>query len=55
MTKNTFVVLYVLLLIAVIVGVDFAFLRNLFWMRLMTNIGIVVVFAVVYFIFLKRL
>jgi hypothetical protein len=47
-------VFYILLLIAVVVAVDFLFFRNLFWERLMVNIGIVLVFAAFYFRFLKR-
>jgi hypothetical protein len=47
------VVLYVLALIAVIVGVDILFLRNQLWARLLANIGIVLVFAAVWWRFLK--
>jgi hypothetical protein len=36
------------------VSVDVLFLRHLFWQRLISNIGIVLVFGVVYFIFLRR-
>lgn len=46
--------LYVLVMIAVVVGVDVLFLRHHFWLRLIVNIGIVLVFVVVYFTFLKR-
>ena len=46
--------LYVLVMVAVIVSVDVLFLRHLFWQRLASNIGIVLVFGVVYFIFLRR-
>jgi hypothetical protein len=48
------VVLYVLAMVAVIVGVDFVFFRNRFWERLTVNIGIVLVFASFYLRFLKR-
>ena len=48
------VVLYVVLLIAVVVGVDFLFFKNRFWERLMANIGIVLVFAAFYLRFLKK-
>jgi hypothetical protein len=41
-------------MVAIIVGVDVVFLRHLFWPRLLTNIGIVLVFVVVYLVFLKR-
>ena len=47
-------VLYILLLIAVVVALDFLFFRNHFWERLTVNIGIVLVFAAFYFRFLKR-
>ena len=47
-------VLYILLLIAVVVGVDFLFFKNHFWERLTVNIGIVLVFVAFYFRFLKR-
>jgi hypothetical protein len=43
-----------LAMVAIIVGVDVVFLRHLFWPRLLTNIGIVLVFIVVYLVFLKR-
>ena len=45
--------LYVVAMAAIIVGVDFAFFRNRFWERLAVNIGIVLVFAVFYWSFLK--
>ncbi len=54
MGKQTPVVLYVLVLAAVVVGVDVLFFRNRFWERLTVNIGIVLVFAAFYARFLKR-
>jgi len=48
------VVLYVLTLVAVVVGVDVLFFRHHFWERLVVNIGIVLVFAAVYWRFLRR-
>lgn len=54
MGKQATVVLYVVALVAVVVGVDVLFFRNQFWERLMVNIGIVLVFAAFYFRFLKR-
>lgn len=54
MTGNLFRVLFIVALIAVIVSVDFLFLRHHFAKRLIANIGIVVVFAAVYFIFFKK-
>ena len=46
--------LYVVAMVAVIVGVDFAFFRNRFWERLAVNIGIVLVFGAFYWRFLRR-
>jgi len=40
--------LYILLLVATIVAVDFLFFRHQFWERLLVNIGIVLVFTAVY-------
>jgi len=54
MGRQTAVALYVLTLIAVVVGVDLLFFRHHFWERLIVNIGIVLVFAAFYFRFLKR-
>jgi type IV secretory pathway VirB2 component (pilin) len=54
MTRNMSVVLYVVVLITVVVGVDFLFFRNQFWERLIANIGIVMVFAAFYLRFLKN-
>jgi hypothetical protein len=53
MVRQAAVALYVLALIAVVVGVDILFFRNRFWERLMVNAGIVLVFAAFYFRFLK--
>ena len=46
--------LYVLAMVVVIVGVDILFFRHYFWERLISNIGIVLVFLAFYFRFLKR-
>ena len=46
--------LYVLAMVAVVVGVDILFFRSQFWPRLIVNVGIVLVFAAFYFRFLKR-
>jgi hypothetical protein len=48
------VVLYVMAMVAVIVGVDFVFFRNRFCERLAASIGIVLVIAAFYFRFLRR-
>jgi hypothetical protein len=54
MGRQVAVVLYVVAMIAVIVGVDFVFFRNRFWARLIVNIGIVLVFAAFYLRFFLR-
>jgi hypothetical protein len=54
MTQKMSVVLFIVVLIAVVVSVDLLFFRNLFWERLMVNIGIVLVFAAFYLRFLKH-
>ncbi len=54
MGRQTGVVLYVLALVAVVVGVDVSFFRHRFWERLMVNVGIVLVFAAFYLRFLRR-
>jgi len=53
MTKPTWLLLYVLLMIIVIVGIDLFFFKDRFLARLMVNIGIVLVFAAFYLKFLK--
>jgi hypothetical protein len=52
--RQVAVVLYVLALVAVVVGVDILFFKHHFWERLMVNIGIVLVFAAFGLRFLKR-
>lgn len=47
-------VFYVVLMAAVVFGVDLLFFRDRFWERLTVNIGIVLVFAAFYLRFLKR-
>jgi protein-S-isoprenylcysteine O-methyltransferase Ste14 len=42
------VVLYVLALVAIVVGVDVLFFKHHFWPRLMVNVGIVLVLAAFY-------
>jgi hypothetical protein len=46
--------LYVLAMVAVIVTVDVLFFRHQFWERLMSNVGIVLVFVAFYLRFLKH-
>jgi hypothetical protein len=54
MGRQAAVGLYVLALVAVVVGVDILFFRHELWERLIVNIGIVLVFAAFYLRFLKR-
>ena len=46
--------LYVIGLVAVVVGVDILFFRHRFWERLIVNVGIVLVFSAFGLRFLKR-
>jgi type IV secretory pathway VirB2 component (pilin) len=43
--------LYLVVIIAVVVGVDWRFLRRHLWWRLTVNAGIVLVFLAVYWVF----
>ena len=54
MSRRPAIALYVLALVAVVVGADILFFKHQFWERLIANIAIVVVFAAVYLRFLKR-
>ena len=54
MGRQAAVALYVLALVAVVVGLDVLFFRNRFWERLMVNVGVVLVFWAFYLRFLKR-
>jgi hypothetical protein len=47
-------VLYLLAMVAIIVGVDVLFFRHHLWARLSVNVGIVLVFLAFYWRFLKR-
>jgi hypothetical protein len=54
MGKQVAVALYVFAMVAVVVSVDILVFRHHFWERLISNIGIVLVFAAFYLRFLKR-
>ena len=54
MGRQPYVVLYAVVMIVVIVGMDLLFFRGRFWERLAANVGIVLVFAAFYFRFLKH-
>jgi hypothetical protein len=43
--RQSGVALWVLALVAIVVGVDVLFFRHHFWARLIVNVGIVLVFA----------
>jgi predicted cobalt transporter CbtA len=47
-------VLYVLAMVAIIVGLDVLVFRHNFWARLLVNVGIVLVFGGFYVRYLKR-
>ena len=54
MTRQMALVLYVAAMVVVIVGVDVAFFRNRFTERLLSNVGIVLLFAAFYLRFFAR-
>ncbi|HYV80308.1 MAG TPA: hypothetical protein VE979_19460 [Streptosporangiaceae bacterium] len=54
MGRQAAIVLYVLALVAIVVGVDVLFFRHHLWERLLVNVGIVLVFAAFGLRFLKR-
>lgn len=54
MDKTVLLVIFGLLMVASIITVDVLFLRRRFLARLVSNIGIVLVFVALYFIFVKR-
>jgi hypothetical protein len=53
MGRQAIIAVYVLALVTTVVVVDVLFFRNLFWARLLVNIGIVLVFTAFYFRFLQ--
>lgn len=54
MGRTAITVLYVVLLVAAIVGVDVLFFRHQFAERLAANVGIALLFAAFYFRFVKQ-
>ena len=54
MRSRVAIALYVLVMVALVVGVDVLFFKHQFWARLLVNVGIVLVFGAFYFRFLKR-
>jgi hypothetical protein len=55
MNSSYVAAIFIVLMVAVIIGVDILFFRNLFWERLAVNVGIVLIFIAFYFRFLKHL
>ncbi|EGD56514.1 hypothetical protein [Gordonia neofelifaecis] len=53
MSRQLVTAIYLLVMIALIVGVDFAFLRDQTGLRLIVNVAIVLVFLGGYFLFLR--
>ena len=53
MGRQLAVVLFVLAMVVVIVGVDVLFFRSHLWLRLMVNVGIVLVFGAFYLRFFR--
>ena len=54
MGRQAGVVLYVLAMVAVVVGADVLFFRHRFWERLIANVLIVLVFGAVYWRFVRQ-
>lgn len=54
MRSHAAVVLYIVLMAALIVAVDVLVFRGRFWPRLLANVAIVLIFAALYFKFVKR-
>jgi len=54
MGRQLAVVLYLVAMVAIIVGMDILFFRNRFWERLLVNVGIVLIFAAFYLRFFKH-
>ena len=54
MGRSAAVTLYVVAMVAVIVGTDVLFFRGHVWERLAANVGIVLVFGAFYFRFLHH-
>jgi protein-S-isoprenylcysteine O-methyltransferase Ste14 len=54
MGRQAAIALYVLALIAIVVGVDVLVFKHQLWPRLIVNVGIVLVFVAFYLRLLKR-
>ncbi len=54
MNRTASGIAYGLVMVAIIVGVDLAFLRHQPWLRLAVNVSIVLLFGVGYFVIFRR-
>ena len=54
MQRSGVSIVYGLVMVALIVGVDLLFLRDQPWLRLAVNVGIVLAFGIGYFVFFRR-
>ena len=55
MKFDIFILLYIVVMGALIITVDVLFLRDYFFARLATNIGIVLVFSLAYFFIFRNM
>lgn len=53
MGRSPAAALYVLAMVAVVVGIDVAVFRHYFWARLIANVGVVLVFLAFYLRYAK--
>ena len=53
MEKNILAAVYVLVMVIIIVSVDILFFRDHFWERLLSNVGIVLIFIAFYLRFMR--
>jgi hypothetical protein len=53
MGKTTINIIYILVMVTSVVAVDILFFRHHFWERLMSNIGIILIYAAFYLAFIK--
>lgn len=54
MKHTVFVLVYLVVMVGLIVTLDVLFLRQHFWWRLGTNVGIVLVFATAYLVWFRK-
>ena len=54
MTKNATIAIYLIAMVVTVVAVDILFFRQHFWERLLSNIGIVMIYISFYLRFLKH-